>query len=100
MTDEDYTVRGYTALLDAIGEAIHHIVNVHKYARAEDVPKHTLFVITTDGMENASCHYDSAKVKKMIDHQYEKYGWQFLFLGQTSTLLRQQNTLASVRIEL
>ena len=81
MTDEDYTVRGCTALLDAIGGAIHHIGNVHKYARVEDVPEHTMFVITTDGMENASRRYDSEKVKKMIEHQKEKYGWEFLFLG-------------------
>lgn len=81
MTDEDYTVRGCTALLDAIGGAIHHIGNVHKYARAEDVPEHTLFVITTDGMENASRRYDSEKVKRMIERQKEKYGWEFLFLG-------------------
>ena len=81
MTAEDYTVRGCTALLDAIGGAIHHIGNVHKYARAEDVPEHTMFVITTDGMENASRRYDSEKVKKMIERQKEKYGWEFLFLG-------------------
>ena len=81
MTDADYTARGCTALLDAIGGAIHHIGNVHKYARAEDVPEHTMFVITTDGMENASRHYDSEKVKKMIERQKEKYGWEFLFLG-------------------
>ena len=81
MTADDYTVRGCTALLDAIGGAIHHIGNVHKYARAEDVPEHTMFVITTDGMENASRRYDSAKVKKMIERQKEKHGWEFLFLG-------------------
>ena len=81
MTDRDYSVRGCTALLDAIGGAIHHIGNVHKYARKEDVPEHTLFVITTDGMENASRRYDSEKVKKMIERQKEKYGWEFLFLG-------------------
>src|SRR5574344_1452954 len=81
LTDEDYTVRGCTALLDAIGGAIHHIGNVHKYARAEDVPEHTMFVITTDGMENASRRYDSEKVKMMIERQKEKYGWEFLFLG-------------------
>lgn len=81
MTDKDYSVRGCTALLDAIGGAIHHIGNVHKYARIEDVPEHTLFVITTDGMENASRRYDSEKVKKMIERQKEKYGWEFLFLG-------------------
>ena len=81
MTDKDYSVRGCTALLDAIGGAIHHIGNVHKYARKEDVPEHTLFVITTDGMENASRRYGSEKVKKMIERQKEKYGWEFLFLG-------------------
>ena len=67
MTDREYCVRGCTALLDAIGGAIHHIGNVHKYAREEDVPAHTLFVITTDGMENASRRYDSARVKQMIE---------------------------------
>lgn len=81
MTDRDYTVRGCTALIDAIGGAIHHIGNIHKYARPEDVPAHTLFVITTDGMENASRRYDSATVKKMIERQKEKYGWEFLFIG-------------------
>ncbi len=81
MTGEDYTVRGCTALLDAIGGAIHHIGNVHKYAREEDVPEHTLFVITTDGMENASHRYDSKQVKAMIERQKAKYGWEFLFLG-------------------
>ena len=81
MTDKDYTVRGCTALLDTIGGAIHHIGNVHKYARNEDVPEHTLFVITTDGMENASRRYDSETVKRMIERQKEKYGWEFLFLG-------------------
>ena len=81
MTGRDYSVRGCTALLDAIGGAIHHIGNVHKYARNEDIPEHTLFVITTDGMENASRRYDSEAVKKMIERQKEKYGWEFLFLG-------------------
>ena len=81
MTGRDYSVRGCTALLDAIGGAIHHIGNVHKYARNEDVPEHTLFVITTDGMENASRRYDSEAVKKMIERQKKKYGWEFLFLG-------------------
>ena len=81
LTDNEYFVRGCTALLDAVGGAIHHIGNVHKYARAEDVPEHTMFVITTDGMENASRRYDSEKVKKLIERQKEKYGWEFLFLG-------------------
>ena len=81
MTDGDYFVRGCTALLDAIGGAIHHIENVHKYAREEDVPEHTLFVITTDGMENASRSYDSERVKRMIERRKEEDGWEFLFLG-------------------
>ena len=81
MTEKDYTVRGCTALLDAIGSAVHHIGNIHKYARPEDVPAHTLFVITTDGMENASRRYSSDEVKKMIEQQKEKAGWEFLFLG-------------------
>ena len=63
MTDRDYTVRGCTALIDAIGGAIHHIGNIHKYARPEDVPEHTMFVITTDGQENASHRYTSEQVK-------------------------------------
>ena len=81
LTDRDYTVRGCTALLDAIGGAIHHIGNIHKYARPEDVPEHTLFIITTDGMENASRQYTGDRVRAMIQRQKEKYGWEFLFLG-------------------
>ena len=81
MTDREYTVRGCTALIDAIGGAIHHIGNIHKYARPEDVPEHTMFIITTDGMENASQRYSSEQVKRMIKRQKDKYGWEFLFIG-------------------
>lgn len=81
MNDNQYYVRGCTALLDAIGGAIHHIGNVHKYAREEDRPEKTLFIITTDGMENASRQYSYEKVKEMVERQKEKYGWEFLFLG-------------------
>ena len=81
MTARDYRVGGNTALLDAIGSAIRHIGNVHKYARPEDVPERMLFVITTDGMENASRFYDADEVRHMIERQKEKYGWEFLFLG-------------------
>ena len=81
LTDRDYYVRGCTALLDAIGGAIHHIGNVHKYAREEDRPEKTLFVITTDGMENASRKYSYDRVKMMIQRRQEKYGWEFIFLG-------------------
>ncbi|SCI00512.1 Uncharacterised protein [uncultured Ruminococcus sp.] len=81
LTDKEYFVRGCTALLDAVGGAIHHIGNVHKYARKEDVPEKTLFIITTDGMENASHHYTYDKVRHMIERQKEHYGWEFLFLG-------------------
>ncbi len=81
LTEDDYYVRGCTALLDAVGGAIQHIGNIHKYARDEDRPEKTLFIITTDGMENASHHYSYGKVKKMVERQKEKYGWEFLFLG-------------------
>ena len=81
LTEDKYYVRGCTALLDAIGRAIHHIGNVHKYAREEDVPSKTLFIITTDGMENASREYTYRGIKQMIGRQHEKYGWEFLFLG-------------------
>ncbi|MBR2524401.1 MAG: VWA domain-containing protein [Clostridiales bacterium] len=81
MTEDDYCVRGCTALLDAVGGAIHHIGNVHKYIRDEDVPEHTIFIITTDGMENSSRRYSASKVKQMIERQKEKHGWEFLFLG-------------------
>ena len=81
MTEEEYFTCGCTALLDAVGGAIHHIGNIHKYARPEDVPAHTMFVITTDGMENASHRYSSDEVKKMIERQKKKYGWEFLFIG-------------------
>ena len=69
MTDREYYVRGCTALLDAVGGAIHHIGNVHKYAREEDRPEKTLFIITTDGMENASQRYTYDKVKRMVEHE-------------------------------
>ncbi len=81
MTEKEYYVRGCTALLDALGGAIHHIGNVHKYAREEDRPEKTLFIITTDGQENSSHTYTYDKVKKMVERQKEKYGWEFLFLG-------------------
>ena len=81
MTDKEYYVRGCTALLDAVGGAIHHIGNIHKYARPEERPEKTIFVITTDGMENASRQYSYDKVQKMVKRQQKKYGWEFLFLG-------------------
>ena len=81
ITGKEYYVRGTTALLDAVGGAIHHIGNVHKYARSEDVPEKTLFIITTDGMENSSYKYSYKKVKQMVERQKEKYGWEFIFLG-------------------
>lgn len=81
MTEKQYFVRGCTALLDAIGAAIHHIGNIHKYARSEDVPDKTMFVIITDGMENASHRYTAERVQQMIERQKGKYGWEFMFLG-------------------
>ena len=81
MTAKDYRVGGCTALLDAIGDTIRHIAQIHRYARPEDVPEITTFVIMTDGLENSSHRYSSQKVKEMIEHEKEKYGWEFLFLA-------------------
>ena len=81
MTQEEYYTCGTTALLDALGGAIHHIANVHRYAREEDRPEKTIFVVMTDGLENASRRYTYEKVKNMISKEQEKYGWEFLFLG-------------------
>lgn len=89
LTEKEYFVRGSTALLDAVGGAIHHIGNVHKYARPKDRPEKTLFVITTDGMENASRQYSYDRVKQMIARQKEKYGWEFLFLGANIDAARE-----------
>lgn len=89
LTEKEYYVRGCTALLDAVGGAIHHIGNVHKYAREEDIPERALFVITTDGMENASRRYAYDRVKAMVQRQQEKYGWEFLFLGANIDAARE-----------
>ena len=81
MTDRQYQVGGCTALLDALGSTIHHFANIYRYARKEDIPGKTVFVITTDGMENASRFYSYEDVQRMVKHEQEKYGWEFLFLG-------------------
>ena len=81
ITEKEYFVRGSTALLDAVGGAIHHISNIHKYAREEDVPEKTLFIITTDGMENSSREYTYDKVRKMVEKKKAKNGWEFIFMG-------------------
>ncbi len=81
MTEKDYVPGGCTALLDAIGEAIRHIAGIHRYARKEDLPAHTVFVISTDGMENASHRFSGERVREMIRHEQEKYGWEFIFLA-------------------
>ena len=93
MTEDDYYVRGCTAMLDAIGGAIHHIGNVHKYIREEDVPEKTIFVITTDGLENASKRYSYNDVKHMIKRQEEKYGWEFIFLGANIDVAKESDRL-------
>ena len=89
LTEKEYYARGCTALLDAVGGAIHHIGNIHKYAREEDVPEKTIFIITTDGMENASRRYTYEKVREMIERQKEKYHWEFLFLGANIDAVRE-----------
>lgn len=81
LTEKDYQVRGCTALIDAIGKTIRHIEQVHRYQRAEDIPSHTMFVITTDGLENASRDFNSEQVKRLIEQHKEQDGWEFLFIG-------------------
>ena len=81
ITNSDYYVRGCTALLDAVGGTIHHIGNVHKNMPADHRPEKTLFIITTDGMENASKEYTYSKVKKLVEEKKKKYHWEFVFLG-------------------
>ena len=93
MTDRQYYVRGCTALLDAVGGAIHHIANVHKYAREEDRPEKTIFVITTDGMENASRMYTYDKVRRMITREQEEYHWEFIFLGANIDAAKESGRL-------
>ena len=83
MNDRQYYVRGRTALLDAVGGAVHHIANVHKYAREEDRPEKTLFIVTTDGMENASRIYTYARVRQMVEKERNEYGWESCFWAQT-----------------
>ena len=81
MTERDYVPGGCTALLDAVGDTIRHIAHIHKYSRPEDVPEKTVVVITTDGMENASKKYSRERVKELIEHEQNKYGWEFIFMG-------------------
>ncbi len=81
ITDKEYFVRGSTALLDAIGRTIDKIGNAQKHTAEEERAEKVMFVITTDGMENASREYGFDKIKAMIEHQKEKYGWEFIFIG-------------------
>lgn len=81
ITDKEYYVRGCTALLDAVGGAIHHISHIQKELPEEEKPEKTLFIITTDGMENASKKYSYDKVKKMVEKKKKKNHWEFVFLG-------------------
>lgn len=89
MTQKQYYARGCTALLDAMGGAIHHIGNVHKYSK-EEIGK-TLFIIITDGLENSSKRYSYASIKKMVERQKEKYGWEFIFIGANMDVIQEAN---------
>ena len=82
MTEKEYRASGCTALVDAMGSMIDHIASIHRYAREEDVPGSTIFVITTDGMENASHKYDVSSLREKIKHEQEKYGWEFIFMAE------------------
>lgn len=89
MTQKQYYARGCTALLDAMGGAIRHIVNVHKYSK-EEIGK-TLFIIITDGLENSSKRYTYVTIKQMVERQKEKYGWEFIFIGANMDVIQEAN---------
>ena len=89
MTQKEYYARGCTALLDAMGGAIHHIGNVHKYSK-EEIGK-TLFIIITDGLENSSKRYTYVTIKQMVERQKEKYGWEFIFIGANMDVIQEAN---------
>lgn len=93
MTEKDYIPGGCTALLDAVGDIVRHIAGIHKYARSEDVPEKTIVVITTDGLENASRRYSLEQIKALIEHEQEKYGWEFLFLGANIDAVETANSI-------
>lgn len=86
LTDRDYYARGCTALVDAIGLSVRHIANIHKYARREDVPQRTMFIIITDGYENASRIFTVDRVRKMVEYEKKNYGWEFIFIGTNDVL--------------
>lgn len=98
MTNKDYEVYGCTALLDALGSSIRHIGNIHKYAQVEDVPEHTMFVIITDGMENASRYYSKERVKSMIEYEKENMAGNSYFLQPIWMRLIRQVNMESIRI--
>ena len=81
ITDREYFVRGNTALLDAVGKTISKIGNAQKHTAEAERAEHVVVVIATDGMENASREFNEEKVRRMIEHQKSKYGWEFIFLG-------------------
>lgn len=81
LTDKDYTVRGTTALLDALGRTIHKIRAAQKHTAENYRAEKVLFVIITDGQENASREYSAARIKTRIERQKQKYGWEFVFFG-------------------
>lgn len=93
LTDKEYSPRGCTALLDAVGSTVKHIAAIHRYARPEDVPQRTVFFITTDGMENSSRHFSADEVKKLIEHEKQKYGWEFIFLAANIDTVETANRL-------
>ena len=92
MTENDYRTGGCTALLDAVGGTIEHIEKIHKYARAEDVPEKTMFVITTDGLENASRRFRGDQVRRMVEKKKEE-GWDFIFLASNIDAAEAANNL-------
>ena len=93
LTDREYFARGSTALLDAVGRTINAVGARLGATPEEERPAHVVFVITTDGMENASCEYTAKQVREMVEHQQQKYSWQFVFLGANMDAVSEARNL-------
>jgi uncharacterized protein YegL len=93
LTEDEYFVRGTTALLDAVGKTILDVGYRLAKTNEDRRPAKVIFVITTDGMENASCEFTYGKVKELIQHQQEKYNWEFIFMGANIDAAKEADSL-------
>ncbi|WP_102349043.1 vWA domain-containing protein [Bacillus sp. Marseille-P3661] len=93
LTEEDYFVRGSTALLDAVGKTIIDVGYRLSQTREEKRPGKVIFVITTDGLENASREFTYEKVRELINRQQEKYNWEFIFMGANIDAVKEADSI-------